>query len=149
VAAPWSWYSISQFLDALLKRIDERIGLRGLCVLFGNDLCQICSPEPKGLKRLREKHLAENQEVCRKQRSVLRNSRHRFECDIPKPESGLGLVVSRRSQSGFRASLESGGRPSSEKPNRDKSQLEDVSAKQRKQHAHKAPVRRAASKFRE
>jgi len=52
VAAPWSWYSISQFLDALLKRIDERIGLRGLCVLFGNDLCQICSPEPKGLVKI-------------------------------------------------------------------------------------------------
>jgi hypothetical protein len=44
---------------------------------------------------------------------------------------------------------DSGGRPSIGKPNRDKSRLEDASAKQRKQHAHKAPVRRAASKFRE
>ena len=42
-----------------------------------------------------------------------------------------------------------GGRPSVGKLKRDTSRLEDVSAKQRKQHAHKAPVRRAASKFRE
>jgi hypothetical protein len=41
-----------------------------------------------------------------------------------------------------------GGDPRSGRPKRDTSQLEDVSAKQRKQHAHKAPVRRAASKFR-
>ena len=41
-----------------------------------------------------------------------------------------------------------GGRPSIGKPKRDTSRLEDASAKQRKQHAHKAPVRRAASKFR-
>jgi hypothetical protein len=41
-----------------------------------------------------------------------------------------------------------GGNPWSRKPKRDTSQLEDVSAKQRKQHAHKAPVRRAASKVR-
>jgi hypothetical protein len=41
-----------------------------------------------------------------------------------------------------------GGNPWSGKPNRDTSRLEDVSAKQRKQHAHKAPVRRAASKVR-
>ncbi len=34
------------------------------------------------------------------------------------------------------------------KPKRDTSRQEDASAKQRKQHAHKAPVRRAASKFR-
>jgi hypothetical protein len=41
-----------------------------------------------------------------------------------------------------------GGNPWSGKPKRDTSRLEDVSAKQRKQHAHKAPVRRAASKVR-
>jgi hypothetical protein len=41
-----------------------------------------------------------------------------------------------------------GGKPSIGKPRRDTSRLEDISAKQRKQHAHKAPVRRAASKFR-
>ena len=41
-----------------------------------------------------------------------------------------------------------GGNPWSGEPKRDTSQLEDVSTKQRKQHAHKAPVRRAASKFR-
>jgi hypothetical protein len=40
------------------------------------------------------------------------------------------------------------GSPWSGKPKRDRSRLEDTSAKQRKQHAHKAPVRRAASKFR-
>ncbi|PYJ24599.1 MAG: hypothetical protein DME91_08310 [Verrucomicrobia bacterium] len=42
-----------------------------------------------------------------------------------------------------------GGRPSVGKPKRNTSRLEDASAKQRKQHAHKAPIRRAASKFRE
>ncbi len=42
-----------------------------------------------------------------------------------------------------------GCRPSVGKPKRDTPRLEDVSAKQRKQHAHNAPVRRAASKFRE
>jgi len=41
-----------------------------------------------------------------------------------------------------------GGNPWSGKPKRDTSRLEDASTKQRKQHAHKAPVRRAASKFR-
>ena len=41
-----------------------------------------------------------------------------------------------------------GGSPWTGKPKRDTSRLEDASAKQRKQHAHKAPVRRAASKFR-
>jgi hypothetical protein len=41
-----------------------------------------------------------------------------------------------------------GGGPWTGKPKRDTSRLEDASAKQRKQHAHKAPVRRAASKFR-
>ena len=41
-----------------------------------------------------------------------------------------------------------GGNPWTGKPKRDPSRLEDTSAKQRKQHAHKAPVRRAASKFR-
>jgi hypothetical protein len=41
-----------------------------------------------------------------------------------------------------------GGNPWSGKPKHDTSRLEDVSMKQRKQHAHKAPVRRAASKFR-
>ena len=41
-----------------------------------------------------------------------------------------------------------GGSPRTGKPKRDTSRLEDASAKQRKQHAHKAPVRRAASKFR-
>src|SRR5664279_758153 len=42
-----------------------------------------------------------------------------------------------------------GGRPSSRKRNPPGSQPEEVSAKQRKQHAHNAPVRRAASKVRE
>jgi len=42
-----------------------------------------------------------------------------------------------------------GGGPSIGKPKRDTSRPEDASGKQRKQHAHKAPVRRAASKFRE
>ena len=41
-----------------------------------------------------------------------------------------------------------GGNPWTGKPKREPSRLEDTSAKQRKQHAHKAPVRRAASKFR-
>jgi len=41
-----------------------------------------------------------------------------------------------------------GGDPWTGKPKRDTSRPEDASAKQRKQHAHKAPVRRAASKFR-
>ena len=41
-----------------------------------------------------------------------------------------------------------GGSPWTGKPKRDTSRLEDASTKQRKQHAHKAPVRRAASKFR-
>jgi hypothetical protein len=44
---------------------------------------------------------------------------------------------------------DSGGIPSIGKPKPDKSRLEDPSAKQRKQLAHNAPVRRAASKFRE
>jgi hypothetical protein len=41
-----------------------------------------------------------------------------------------------------------GGSPWSGKPKQNTSRPEDSSAKQRKQHAHKAPVRRAASKFR-
>jgi hypothetical protein len=45
--------------EGLLKRINERITARGFCVLFGNDLAEICSPEPKGLRELREKHIAE------------------------------------------------------------------------------------------
>ena len=45
--------------EVLLKRINERIASRGFCVLFGNDLAQICSPEPAGLRKLREKHIAE------------------------------------------------------------------------------------------
>ena len=43
----------------------------------------------------------------------------------------------------------SGDRSSIVKPKRDKSRPVDVSAKERKQHAHNAPVRRAASKARE
>lgn len=45
--------------ETLLKRINERIASRGFCVLFCNDLAQICSPEPAGLRKLREKHIAE------------------------------------------------------------------------------------------
>ena len=45
--------------EILLKRINERIASRGFCVLFCNDLAEICSPEPAGLRKLREKHIAE------------------------------------------------------------------------------------------
>jgi hypothetical protein len=64
------------------------------------------------------------------------------DCQIPPTYRGSAMAKQTRKH-------DFGGGPSIGKWRRDTSRLEDASAKQRKQRAHKAPVRRAASKFRE
>jgi hypothetical protein len=44
--------------QVLLKRIHERIAAHGFCVLFGYELAQLYSPEPRKLRELRDKYIA-------------------------------------------------------------------------------------------
>jgi len=42
----------------MLKRVHERIAAHGFCVLFGYELAQLYSPEPRELRELRDKYIA-------------------------------------------------------------------------------------------
>jgi hypothetical protein len=42
----------------MLKRVQECIATHGFCVLFGYELAQLYSPEPRELREFRDKYIA-------------------------------------------------------------------------------------------
>jgi hypothetical protein len=48
---------MNEVQQVMLKRVHERIAAHGFCVLFGYELAQLYSPEPRELRELRDKYI--------------------------------------------------------------------------------------------